>query len=40
VSGAPLATPMLAFAPIFVEFPNSISLLVYVELYALEINDN
>jgi hypothetical protein len=30
---------LLVFAPYFVEFPNSFSLLVYVELYALEIND-
>jgi hypothetical protein len=37
---ATLAAPMLVFAPNFVEFPNSISLLVYVELYAPEINDN
>jgi hypothetical protein len=28
------------FAPNFVEFPNSFYLLVYVELYATEINDN
>jgi hypothetical protein len=40
VSGAPLAAPILVFAPNFVEFPNSFSLLVYVELYAPEINDN
>jgi hypothetical protein len=40
VSGAPLAAPMLVFAPNFVEFPNSFSLLVCVELYAPEINDN
>jgi hypothetical protein len=40
VSGAPLAAPYIVFAPNFVEFPNSLSLLVYVELYALEINDN
>jgi hypothetical protein len=40
VSGAPLASPMLVFAPNFVEFPNLFSLLVYVELYAPEINDN
>jgi hypothetical protein len=35
-----LAAPMLVFAPNIVEFPNSFSLLVYVELYAPEINDN
>jgi hypothetical protein len=40
VSGAPLTAPMLVFAPNFIEFPNSISLLVYVELYPPEINDN
>jgi hypothetical protein len=40
VSGAPLAAPILVFAPNFVEFPNSFSLLVYVEIYAPEINDN
>jgi hypothetical protein len=40
VSSAPLAAPMLVFAPNFVEFPNLFSLLVYVELYAPEINDN
>jgi hypothetical protein len=40
VYGAPLAAPILDFAPTFVEFPNSFSLLVYVELYAPEINDN
>jgi hypothetical protein len=31
---------MLVFAPNFVEFPNLFSLLVDVELYAPEINDN
>jgi hypothetical protein len=36
---APLAAPMLVFAPNFVEFPNLFSLLVYVELYAPEINE-
>jgi non-ribosomal peptide synthetase component F len=40
VSGAPLATPMLVFAPNFVEFFNLFSLLVYAKLYAPEINDN
>jgi hypothetical protein len=40
VSGAPLAAPFIVFAPNFVEFPNSFSLLVYVELYALETNDD
>jgi hypothetical protein len=40
VSGAPQAAPKLVFAPNFVELPNSFSLLVYVELYAPEINDN
>jgi hypothetical protein len=40
VSGAPLVAPMLVFAPNFVEFPNLFSLLVYVELYVHEINDN
>jgi hypothetical protein len=30
----------LSFAPNFVEFPNSFSLLVCVEIYAPEINDN
>jgi hypothetical protein len=40
VSGAPLAAPMLVFAPNFIEFSNLFSLLDYVELYALEINDN
>jgi hypothetical protein len=39
VSVAPLAAPMLVFAPNFVEFPNLFSLLVYVELYAPEINE-
>jgi hypothetical protein len=40
VSGAPLAVPIIVFAPNFVEFPNPLSLLVYVELYAPEINSN
>jgi hypothetical protein len=40
VSGAPLAAPILVLFPNFVEFPNSFSLLVCVELYAPEINDN
>jgi hypothetical protein len=40
VSGVPLAAPFSVFAPDFVEFPNSLSLLVYVELYAPKINDN
>jgi hypothetical protein len=40
VSGAPLVAPILVFAPKFLEFPNSFSLLVCVELYAPEINDN
>jgi hypothetical protein len=40
VSGAPLAAPILVFAPNFVELPNLFSLLVYVELYAPKINDN
>jgi hypothetical protein len=40
VSSAPLAAPILVFAPNFVEFPNSFSLLFYVEIYAPEINDN
>jgi hypothetical protein len=40
VSGAPLAAPFIVFAPNFVEFPNSFSLLVYVELYALETYDD
>jgi hypothetical protein len=40
MSGAPLVAPILVFAPNFVEFPNSLSLLVYVELYAPEINDS
>jgi hypothetical protein len=40
MSGALLAAPLLVFAPNFVEIPNSISLLVYVELYAPEINEN
>jgi hypothetical protein len=40
VSGAPLSAPFIVFAPNFVEFPNSLSLLVYVEFYAPEINDN
>jgi hypothetical protein len=39
VSGAPLVAPMLVFAPNFVEVPNLFSLLVYVELYAPDIND-
>jgi hypothetical protein len=30
---------LLVFAPYFVEFANSFYLLVYVELYAPEIND-
>jgi hypothetical protein len=34
VSGAPLAAPILAFAPIFVEFSNSFSLLVCVESFV------
>jgi hypothetical protein len=34
------AASILVFAPNFVEFPNSFSLLVYVELYAPEVNDN
>jgi hypothetical protein len=38
MSGAPLVAPILVFAPNFVEFPNSLSLLVYVEIYASEIN--
>jgi hypothetical protein len=38
VSGAPLAAPLLVFAPIFVDFPNLISFLVYVEPYEPEIN--
>jgi hypothetical protein len=40
VSVAPLTAPSIVFAPNFVEFPNLFSLLVYVELYAPEINDN
>jgi hypothetical protein len=40
VSSAPLAAPVLVFAPNFVEFPNLFSSLVYVELYAPKINDN
>jgi hypothetical protein len=40
MSGAPLAAPILVFAPNFVEFSNSFSLLVYVELYAPELNDD
>jgi hypothetical protein len=40
VSGVPLTASILVFAPNFVEFPNSFSLLVYVELYAPKINDN
>jgi hypothetical protein len=40
VSGALPAAPTLVFAPKFVEFPNSISLLVNVELYTPKINDN
>jgi hypothetical protein len=40
VSGAPLAASILIFAPNFVEFPSLFSLLVYVGLYAPEINDN
>jgi hypothetical protein len=40
VSGAPLAAPIFVFAPNIIEFPNSFSLLVYVELFAPEINDN
>jgi hypothetical protein len=40
VFGAPLDAPILIFDPNFVEFPNSFSLLVYVELYAPKINDN
>jgi hypothetical protein len=40
VTDAPLAAPMLVFAPNFDEFPNLLSLLVYVKLYAPEINDN
>jgi hypothetical protein len=39
-SDALLAAPTLVFAPNFVEFPNSIYLLVNVELYTPEINDN
>jgi hypothetical protein len=40
LSGAPLAALMLVFDPNFVEFPNLFSLLVYVELYVPDINDN
>jgi hypothetical protein len=40
VPDAPLAAPFIVIAPNFVEFPNSLSLLVYVEIYAPEINDN
>jgi hypothetical protein len=40
VSGVPLVAPFIVFAPNFVEFPNSFSLLVYVELYAPEINND
>jgi hypothetical protein len=37
MSGAPLAAPILVFAANFVEFPNSFSLFVYVELYVSEL---
>jgi hypothetical protein len=40
VSDAPLVAPFIVFVLNLVEFPNSLSLLVYVELYAPEINDN
>jgi hypothetical protein len=40
VSGVQQTAPFSVLAPIFVEFPNSLSLLVYVELYAPKINDN
>jgi hypothetical protein len=40
MSGAPLTEPLLVFTPIFVDFHNLISFLVYVEPYAPEINDN
>jgi hypothetical protein len=40
VSGAPLAAPMLVLAPNFDEFPNLFYLLVYVEFYVHEINEN
>jgi hypothetical protein len=40
VSGVPLAAPNSVFAPNFVEFPDSLFLLVYVELYAPEIKHN
>jgi hypothetical protein len=40
VSGAPLAAPILVFAPNFVEHPKSFSLLVYVELYDPDKNSN
>jgi hypothetical protein len=40
VLGAPLAAPFIVIAPNFVEFPNLLSLLVYIELHAPEINDN
>jgi hypothetical protein len=39
VFGAPLAAPFQVFASNFVESPNLISFLVYVEPYAPEIND-
>jgi hypothetical protein len=40
VSGAPLAAPLLVFFSKLSRVPNLYSLLVYVELYAPEINDN
>jgi hypothetical protein len=40
VSGAPHTAAFSVLAPIFVEFPNLLSLLVYVEHYAPDINDN
>jgi hypothetical protein len=40
VSGSPLAALLLVFAPNFVEFPNLFPFLVYVELYAPDINEN
>jgi hypothetical protein len=40
VSGAPLAAPLLVFCCKLCRVPNLFSLLVYVELYAPEINDN
>jgi hypothetical protein len=40
VLGLDMQQQCFVFAPNFLELPNLFSLLVYVELYAPEINDN